>query len=411
MRSENKSSEILNLAVQGLEAWERKKTSLDDYIDRYIGSNPLRKSSASILFEYFRHKALIDAMLAKHLKKKTDPRLLNLLRAVSTQIHFQSGIAAESAVNVAVEAAKAYGKKPAGFVNAVLRKIKDFNIEALKKGISPLPSAIRKRWLESFNAEKVKELEKLLGLQAEFTFRATGVSPSDLSEINAEKMSLPEWTDCFTFYKCGDLSPLFEKRLAEKGQVYIQDPATALAPGLPEASQEPLAVLDICGAPGGKSIMLKEKLPNAEITVSDISFSRQKMTLQNFESRELPGMLICASGAKPPFKNESFDLILADVPCSNTGVFRRRPDCLWRFSPKHLEELVKIQSEILRSCASLVKKEGRIIYSTCSLEKEENTQQLDIFLSENPGFELEKKKLIIPGENHDGAFAALLRKI
>ena len=117
-----------------------------------------------------------------------------------------------------------------------------------------------------------------------------------------------------------------------------------------------------------------------------------------------------ASAQENPFERESFDLILADVPCSNSGVIRRRPDAPWRYQVKRVAELTLLQADILDSLSLLVRPGGRLLYSTCSIEPEENTRQIENFLALHPGFTLKKQALFLPSEIHDGAFGALLEK-
>ena len=110
------------------------------------------------------------------------------------------------------------------------------------------------------------------------------------------------------------------------------------------------------------------------------------------------------------FSAESFDLILADVPCSNTGVIRRRPDAPWRFNEKKLQELVSLQKEILASLVPLVKKGGFLLYSTCSIEKSEDEEQISTFLERHREYTLIRQRKIFPSGKYDGAFGALLQK-
>ena len=111
------------------------------------------------------------------------------------------------------------------------------------------------------------------------------------------------------------------------------------------------------------------------------------------------------------FKESSFDAILLDVPCSNTGVGRHKPDALWRFSIPRLNGIVKDQKRILYGAAKLLKPGGRLVYSTCSVESEENSVQVKKFVSEKPQFILKEEKLILPSETNDGAYVALIQKL
>ena len=104
-------------------------------------------------------------------------------------------------------------------------------------------------------------------------------------------------------------------------------------------------------------------------------------------------------------RKKSLDGILLDVPCSNTGVIRRKADVRWTFSQKKIKELVEIQYQILEKSSTLLKPGGRIIYSTCSICPEENTGVVKRFIENHPKFTIEKQKTLIPSKNHDGSFA------
>ena len=131
---------------------------------------------------------------------------------------------------------------------------------------------------------------------------------------------------------------------------------------------------------------------------------------ENFDRMNLSVKTRCTDALEPNLEHGSFDLILADVPCTNTGVMRRRPDAAWRFSVNRLNETVKLQKKIMDSLADLVKDGGILLYSTCSVEPEEDSMQVDAFLKRHPEFTLEDSKLLLPDFLHDGAFAARLRK-
>ena len=154
--------------------------------------------------------------------------------------------------------------------------------------------------------------------------------------------------------------------------------------------------------------MLAELLPEkARIVAADRSRNRQKLTRQNLESRGIKADVIVAL---PEELAGSYDLVLADVPCSNTGVFRRRPDALWNFSAAKVEELVKIQRAIMESVCARVAPGGLLIYSTCSIEPEENVLQVSDFLEKHPELSLVSQRQLIPDLETDGAFAAVMRK-
>jgi 16S rRNA (cytosine967-C5)-methyltransferase len=201
----------------------------------------------------------------------------------------------------------------------------------------------------------------------------------------------------------------------ETGLVYVQDPASAAFLNLPlPDTADVRQILDLCSAPGGKSILLAERYPNASLICSDRSAKRLNRVAENFNQAKrrdirFPALTVC-DARKPPFQTTLFDLVLLDVPCSNTGVFRRRPDALWRFHPKRLAELVRLQAEILQAASDLLRPGGFIIYSTCSIEPDENTRQIRSFLDSHSDYSRILDIEFVPDTMHDGVYAALLKR-
>ena len=189
------------------------------------------------------------------------------------------------------------------------------------------------------------------------------------------------------------------------GEAYVQDPATSLAPSLPDYTQINSA-LELCAAPGGKTLMLAEKLKRgAKLVAADRSAKRQERTRANCAKYGVAAEVIAA---EPRELKGSFDLVVADVPCGNSGVFRRRPDAMWRYSPERQKELAELQMSILDEAARLVSPGGQLVYSSCSIEPEEDDGLVAAFLRKHGEFRLLKSRLLLPSVVNDGAFAAQL---
>ena len=189
------------------------------------------------------------------------------------------------------------------------------------------------------------------------------------------------------------------------GSYYIQDPAASWAVSLAaDVLKKCRTLLDICCAPGGKTLQAAELLsPQAKIVAADISRSRQRLTAENFARFGVNAQIITADPAE---LSGVFDLVIADLPCSNSGVFRRRPDALWRFDGKSLSEVMKLQKYILGHAIRLTAPGGYLLISTCSIEADENNALLDV-----GALKLISSGTILPDTVHDGAFAALMQKV
>ncbi len=396
------AEKVLEDAVELLAAVE-EGMSLDDALDHCLAYPELRRTTANLLFTYFRRKRAIDRRLRELAAKPPPPLIRRALQAVMTQLLFQRGIAPESAVNVAVERIKREGMRAeAKFVNAVLRRVLREPFEEPEHPEGVLPPLLFKRWRERFSREELGELTRLFLQPAPFTFRAEGeFEPSEW-----ESEAVPGFGG-WRFYRASHPGEVLESAALAEGKIYIQDPATSLAPSLPDYGRVK-SILDLCAAPGGKSLMLAERLvPGGKLVAADRSARRQELTRENFKKRGLSHPVVVAEAGE--IEGE-FDLVLADVPCSNTGVFRRRPDALWRFNETESGRVVKLQEELLAGAAAKVAVGGQLVYSTCSIELEENGLQVERFLSRFREFEKVTERKVMPTEEMDGAYACLLIK-
>ena len=412
---------VLRESCSLLERWEGGIT-LDDLLDSLGKGEPevleCKKIISSLLFTYVRHKAWIDSLVSRFVSRETDKGILRILVIVVVQGLFQTKIAPESAVNVAVDyTRKLYKKGPAGFVNAVLRKAlstgkKEWEKEG-EKVSCPVPELMRSRWERRFGKESLEGILDKMRLPASNVFRARKeLDEALLQRSGSTLLDSLSFTAPYTFYSCRELPVLLKERLPEKGFIYIQDPATTSALSLLPEEAFHGKILDACAAPGGKTLLMAERTldKGANILACDRSQKRVRRMERNFANADLAVKTLCQDACKGDFPGESFDLILADVPCSNTGVGGRRPDAPWRFSPAILEEVVSLQKNILNNLAPHVKKGGFLLYSTCSIEEEEDERQIRDFCLSHKEFTLVKEKLLLPAKEHDGAYAALLQK-
>lgn len=404
------SEKILAAAASALRDWNGGSFTLDDCVEHLRISGPeTARSATSILFEYFRHKEFVDTLLANAVSRGIKPELKMIACCALTQALFQSAIAGESAVNIAVDAVKHSRKHrmAAGFMNAILRA----SLRAAGKGPFPpsFPSAMRTRWTAELGAAESNAAIEACSVNPPLTFRLRhGALPEELAESTPVEL---DFAGDFRFFECSQPDALFASDAFRSGGIYIQDPATAMSISLCRPVLRG-RILDSCAAPGGKTVMLYDACGgNAEFTAADRSSARIKPMEANFGRLGLNAVRIVeADAVHSPFDEESFDLVFLDVPCSNTGVPRRRPDALWRFSTRRLTEIAALQKQILDAQIRLVRPGGHLLYSTCSIEPEEDRLQIDAFLAAHPGCELVSRRLLVPSRKHDGAFAALIRK-
>jgi len=200
----------------------------------------------------------------------------------------------------------------------------------------------------------------------------------------------------------------------DEGWFTVQDPATAISVDL-LAPRPGETVFDACAAPGGKTAMMAGRMRGqGELVAMDMHDDRIDVLKENQKRLKLDWIEIIKGDARKPQKalgDRTFDAILLDVPCTNTGVLRRRADARWRIDAERIAKITELQYDILTACAGLLKEDGRLVYSTCSLEAEENEDLIARWVGEHPEFLMDKTGKCVPPESGtDGAFAALIRR-
>ena len=372
---------------------------------------PVRAFVQDLVYTTVRRFRPLRAVLGELLKTWPKGELEALVLVGAAQILYMPDVPDFAAVNETVAAAKLgdRGKRLDRVVNGVLRNLlrRRDEFEA-KLAAAPLaeresyPNALVARWTARYGAEGAEKLARWHNTPAETWIARKG---------SFEKLPRGE--------KVAD-QPGFEE-----GDFIVQDPATAGAVDLldvstgktPVAPGEGMSVLDFCAAPGGKTVQIAWRLgegraparPQREdrIVAQEVNpkrLARLKANLARMHLDSVTAVQKVEDGAL-------FDRVLVDAPCSNTGVIRRRPDARWRWNADHLAQLVALQREILEAAAAHVKPGGRLVYSTCSNEPEENAEQIAAFLAAHPDFTEVGRYESVPFEtNHDGAFACALER-
>ena len=386
---------VLTGAQAAITAIDSGSVTLDDLLDR--APEDCRRMLEHLLMQFYRYRKSIRGAWQKFCRKTPSVHISSLLDAAVTQCLFQSQVNTYSVVNVAVMLART--EHADKFVNAVLRSVLREGYNFPKSAQEILPDAVLKRWKKSFAAEEIEEFAGLFLLKPKFTFRLCQ-NESVLPEKSSETAAFEPFR-----FAAGSAAAVLGSAEFAAGKYYIQDPAASMAISM---AKDVLGgcrnLLDLCAAPGGKTLMAAELLAEgAHITAADISEKRQKLTAENFKLRNVAADVVTA---RPEDLQGSFDFVIADVPCSNTGVFRHRPDALWRFTEKSLAEVMELQRDIVSKAAELTAEGGYLLLSTCSVEEDENSA----LSAELKGFTLIESRTLLPKREHDGAFAALWKK-
>ena len=355
-------------------------------------------------------KLTIDEIIKKYSNlrlKKISPWILNILRMGIYQIVFLNKVPKSAAVNESVNLAKRYGHKgSSNFVNAILRKVSKndyeemFNIENNVERISKttsMPVWIVETLLKENTLEKVEEICKNSNLKPELSIRVNNLKTSkeELKKKLEEKDIKVENGVLEDFLILKNAKNIENIEEFKNGFFTVQDEAAGLTAKIlnPQIND---TVLDACSSPGGKTTYLAEIMKDkGEVIAFDIHPHRVKLVEQVSKRLNLKSIKTDVKDSSIYDKKykEKFDKILLDVPCLGLGVLKRKPDIKWQRKKEDIEEISKIQKQILDTCSKYLKKGGVLVYSTCSILKEENEDVVNEFLEENENFEMEKIEL------------------
>jgi len=359
------------------------------------------------------------------------PVRAHLMVGVYQCLHMDT-VEAYAAVNETVAAVKElFGQPEANFVNAVLRRVqreKELVAAALKEQPAGIrlshPEILIKRWTAVFGETGAQALCEWNNRRAVVTLRVNTqrIQMADFRDRLASSGIRTEANAFDSARFCNLLGGVGVEDIPgfDDGWFMVQDPSTLMAVEMMDPKPQE-RILDACAAPGGKTVAMAERMGGGvSLTAMDIHADRMGFLNDNLARMSLDGVRIiegdmgeCRVGGAgvPELAGLLFDGILLDVPCTNTGVLRRRADARWRFSMERLAKVSETQRLILDGAAQRVRVGGRIVYSTCSLEAEEDETLIESWLKGNPAFELvRQKKLFPPKDGADGAFAAVLKR-
>ena len=423
--SGQKPREIALHALERPPGGEFIETVLDRALTGASLSPADRGLCQELVYGIVRWQETIDWLVRRKTADRVQkPMLQNLLRLGLYQIFWLDRIPNHAAVHETVELAKRNGlQAQSGFVNAVLRGyLREF--EATEQLLSDLkikqpflgyshPEWLAARWQTRWGPDKAAQLMAWNNTPPKTFARVNtlkGEAAKLLEQWREEKVEYDfvrhDWLDENLVFELKSHPPLNRLPSFQQGLFYVQDPSTLLA--VRELDPRPgETVLDLCAAPGGKLTYIAQLMRNEGMLVAhDTAKDRLALIEEN-----------CARlGVKCEVRSEVssvvlFDRVLIDAPCSNTGVLRRRVDLRWRIRAEEIERLRTGQLGLLFQAASMLKPGGTLVYSTCSLEPEENIEVVNEFLRRQPAFKLETTRELLPFiEGVDGAYVARMAR-
>ena len=406
------------LALATLEEWRAGRKFADAILGERLRSSPLetadRAFATELLYGVLRNLTLLDFWISELRSDHLDHASRDLLRLGLYQL-FLLQTAEHAAIHETVELA---GRRSRALINGILRNAVRSKADLLKKaGAQKLsvrqshPQFLIDRWNKNFGPAETERLCESNNHPAPIYARINRL------KISAEKFLAQVGSVRGTERTLQRGVPTNFVRLRHvpaealaNGDCYIQDPSTAVACTLLDP-QPRERVLDACAAPGGKTGILAELMRNEGfILACDRDERRVELLRENLTRL---GVAIAQSfrhdWTQRALDEAPFDRILVDAPCSNTGVMRRRVDVRWRLTPADFMRMHKQQLQIVRALVPLLKPGGALVYSTCSLEPEENEQVVHAILSEFSFLKIGEEKSLLPfRDGFDGAYAARL---
>ncbi|HXY32476.1 MAG TPA: 16S rRNA (cytosine(967)-C(5))-methyltransferase RsmB [Gemmatimonadaceae bacterium] len=395
-----------------------------------------RRWTQELVYSMLRGRSVLDSHLDSRVRGglvRLDPDLADLLRLGAYQLLSMNSVPAYAAIAQTVEIAKQrHGMGASRLANAVLRRLdRERDQLALPTPSDPVDSlALRyshprwlvARWIARWGAAETEALLAANNTEPQTVLRPYGIVHEQLEAMletaGVEVSHHPLVRDSLQLE-----SPVAITELGafKQGLFFVQDPAATLVTHYAAVAPGAL-VADLCAAPGGKALELSRTA--GLVIAADRNPTRVARLMENFRRVDARDAVAMVADARSPAMRE-VDAVLLDVPCTGTGTLRRHPDARWRLKMSDLAVMAALQRELLHSAASLVRPGGILVYSTCSLEPEENDARIEEFLGARPEFVLEPPpdgsvpasvldagRLRVLPQRHgvDGAFAARLRR-
>jgi 16S rRNA (cytosine967-C5)-methyltransferase len=392
-------------AIFALSLWQTQGT----FPTQALANSPVYGNALEIVGAVLRHLASLNWVVKQCVQRMPTGELSIALLVGAAQLLYLPKMAEYAAIDETVEAAKQISKSAGAFVNAVLRRIQREKPlllaklaeqpEALQRN---LPRALWRRWVETFGLEQAREISNAIESPPRTTLQPL---PPYAFDASFEPHPLCSTAALLPNGQRVEAMPGFVE-----GQWIVQDIATQTAVEWLEVSPG-LSILDACAAPGGKTAQIAARLEGQGILIANEPSRVRRARLLDTLKRCRFDSFVRIDGEDATVASwPQMDRILLDVPCSNTGVFGRRPDARWSWSCDKMASLLETQRALLDHAATLLAPNGILVYSTCSIEPEEDQRQVEDFLSRHSDWVCVKTQLKLPTVWNDGSFCAQLRR-
>lgn len=435
---ENTRALILGILLEVMEEGNYSHLVIRSVLDKYQYLEKQERAFITRVAEGTIQTAVeLDYIINQFSKVKVNkmkPVIRNLLRMSVYQIKYMDAVPDSAACNEAVKLARKKGfSSLSGFVNGVLRNIsrgiaditypnEEKEPVAFYSVKYSMPEWIVKQWIADYGIETTKATLEAIAKEAPIMIRTNlaKITPDALElrlqaeGVKVKKVELEEVPTLNYAFLISGFDYLNALPSFREGLFYIQDISSMMVAEL-AAPKEGNYIIDVCAAPGGKSTHLAEKLAGSgmveardltEYKVSLIEENIVRHACSNMKAIQWDATLLDEASVGKA------DIVIADLPCSGLGVMRKKTDIKYKMSPDKMESLVGLQREMLHTVCGYVKPQGKLIYSTCTIHRGENEENVSWFLAEHPEFQLESMQQIFPKEEFgDGFFIASMRRL
>lgn len=364
---------------------------------------------------------------------KMKPVIRNLLRMSVYQLKYMDSVPDSAACNEAVKLARKKGfSSLSGFVNGVLRSVsrgldtvsypdKEKQPKEYLSVTYSMPEWITEKWLHDYGYEKTEEIFSAFAKEAPITIRTNlaKVTPAELKKrleeegVTVKAVAIETEPQLDYAFMISGFDYLNGLDSFQEGLFYVQDISSMMVSewAAPKADDY---VIDVCAAPGGKSTHLAEKLNGTGmVEARDLTEYKVGLIEENILRHACTNMKAVQMDATvyDEASKEKADIVVADLPCSGLGVMRKKSDIKYKMTPDKMASLVALQRQMLHTVCGYVKPQGTLLYSTCTINRSENEENVAWFLTEHPEFKLEKMEQMLPMEEFgDGFFLAKMKK-
>ncbi|QFJ53661.1 16S rRNA (cytosine(967)-C(5))-methyltransferase RsmB [Pseudobutyrivibrio xylanivorans] len=348
--------------------------------------------------------------------KKMKPFIRTIMRMGVFEIYYMDSVPDSATCNEYVKLAKKRSFAGlSGFVNGVLRSIARGKGQISTEDLSikySMPQWIVDKWTKDYGKEVTAQILEEFFTEEKLCIRVNRkLDEVELAKrlanngITYEKSDLPH-AGYISGYDSVASIPEFNE-----GLFYVQDYSSQLVAHVAQAKPAD-NVIDVCAAPGGKALHFAEILTDGQVLARDLT--DVKIGLINENIARVGAKNVAAEKWDATVLDEDsirkYDIVIADLPCSGLGIIRKKPDIKYNQTEESLTELSKLQSQILDNVCQYVKEAGTLCYSTCTINKDENENQVEAFLTRHPEFKVQEMKQLFPDSKHDGFFICVMRK-